>query len=678
MQYFQLEIEKLVEEHKASLEEKKREFELEIEQKRKSLDDELKSKVVEVNQKEAEINHNEEKVAKREQALDKRLEKIKNKENDFESKVKLLKEKEKNIKLEGKSLEAEKKELLANKEDLLSLKAKIEKIRAENEEQMLKIQKEKDQLKITEEERAEFLRLQSELKEEIEKCRLQEELVLKEAEDLKQQKENFEKEWEELDEKRAEVEKELKKISEQKEKLEKERHNEEERLRNEKQAADDHVKRELEALEVAKETFKATMEHEQSTLAQKAESEKRQLFHDFELQKGKLETEMQNRREELEKDLREKEKRFEEEKERELSNLNYLRDLARKEMEEMKLERSKLEKEKQDIDAHRKHLEGEQVGIRKDIDMLVDLTKTLKNQREQLVKERDRFLSFVEKNKSCRNCAELISEFAISDLVQEIGKAEVPQLPSLANDYVSERKSTEISPFVFGSGSPKSAGSMSWLKKCTSKIFKFSPIKKEHTVGQELLREAPMSGDLINIGESSKRLSSTGNEPEFGVQYDTSTRQVEGNRSNSNGKGQEVPEDSGAADENQARQPQKRARPRVSRTRSVKAVVQDAKTILGEGLETSETEHPNGNAEDSANVKAESSSLVADKGTKRNVRKRNRAQTSQVSLSEHDVDDSEGQSDSVQASQQKKRRQKAAPAGQTQGGARYNLRRPRT
>ncbi|KAK1555010.1 hypothetical protein Q3G72_020403 [Acer saccharum] len=701
-----IEIEKLLDEHKASLDAKTREFDLEIDQKRKSLDDELKSRVIEVEKKEAEINHKEEKIAKRELALDKKLEKIKEKEKDFESKVKALKEREKTMRSEENNLGTEKKQLVADKQDLLNLKSELEKMRAEHEQQLLKMHEEKNQLKVSEEERVEYLHLQSELKEEIEKCRRREEMLLKEAEDLKQQKENFEKEWEELDEKRAEVEKELKKISEHKEKLEKEKHTEEERLRNEKQAAEESIKRELETLEVAKDSFKATMEHEQLAIAEKAESERRQLHHDFEMQKRKLETDIHNRQEELEKSLQEKEKLFEEEKERELCNINYLRDIARKEMEEMKLERLKLMKEKEEVDAHRKHLEGEQVGIRIDIDMLVDLTKTLKDQREQLVKERDRFLSFVEKQKSCKNCAEITSEFVLSDLVQEIGNAEVPSLPRLANDFVnegahrnlvdSEMKNSEISPSVVGSGSP-----VSWLRKCTSKIFKFSPSKKiEHTAVQELMAEETLvSGEQIIKEEPSKRLGCIPNEAELSfaivndsfdvqrVQSDTSTREVEAghdklidDESNINRKAPEVQDNSHLSDLNHGQQPRRRGRARVSRTRSVKAVVQDAKAIIGEAFELNDTQLSNLNVEDSGHENAESrgESSIADKGTSRNARKRNRAQTSNITMSEHGGEDSEGQSESVGAGKQRKRRQKVVSAVQTPVRPPYNLRRPKT
>lgn len=695
-----IEMQKLLDEHNATLDEKRREFELEIDARRKSLDADLKSKMIEVEKKEAEIKHMEEKVSKREQALDKKLEKFKEKEKEFELKEKNHKERVKAIKSEEKNLEIEKKQMVAEKEELLSLKAEVEKVRVANEEQILKMREEKDRLRVTEEERSEYLHLQSELKEEIEKCRLREELLLKEAEDLKRQKENFEREWEELDEKRIEIEKELKNISQQKEKFEKEKLAEQERLKNEKQVAEDYIKREMEALEVAKETFAATMEHERSVIAEKAENERSQMLHDLDLLKRKLECDMQNRFEEMEKELGERKKSFEEEKERELENINYLREVARGEMEELKQERVKIEREGKEVNASKMHLEGQQIEIRRDIDDLVDLSKKLKDQREQFIKERSRFISFIEKLKSCNNCGEITSEFMLSDLqsLQEIENEDVIPLPSLADDYsgrnlfgnlvAKEKQKDEKSP-LDASGSPVSAGTMSWLRKCTSKIFKFSPSKNSEPHALTKFNvEAPPSGLQINLEDALK----DEHEPELsfvaatesleihGVQSETNTRDVDtghdmsiGNQSNIDSK--ELG-DSQNSDLNHGKQVRKRGKPRPKRTRSVKAVVKDAEAILGKALESNELEDPNGNI-DSSHGKAESrgESGLAGGGSSRNGRKRNRAPTSQIADSEQDGDDRH--SDSITGGHRRKRHQKVVLAMPTPGEKRYNLRRPK-
>ncbi|PON93515.1 Protein CROWDED NUCLEI [Trema orientale] len=695
------EIQKLTDEHNAILEAKKHEFELEVDQKRKSLDEELKNKVFDVEKKEAEINHMEEKLAKREQALEKRWEKFREKEKDHETKLKTLKEREKSVKSEEKNLENEKKEMLADKEELIRLKAEVEKIRAENEEQLRNIIEEQEKLKVSEEERSEYRRLQSELKQEIDRYMLQKELLLKEAEDLKQQKEIFEREWEELDEKRAEIDKELKNVGERKEELEKLKQVEEERLKNEKVAAQDYIRREQEDLKLAKESFAANMEHEKSSMAEKAQSERSQMLHDFEKRKRELETEMQNRLEEMEKTLREKENSFEEEKKRESDNINYLRDVARREMEELKFERLKIEKERQEADTNREHLERQRVEIRKDIDELFELSRKLKDQRELFVKERERFILFIDRLKSCSNCSEIISEFVLSDLIEN---AEVPPLPILG-DYAkggvigdlaaSKRQNSDLSPIV-DSKSPVSGGTISWLRKCTTKIFKFSPGKKfEFTSGRNLAEET--FDEEENMEEQSKKSQGTEIEAELSfaaasdsvdvqrIQSDTSIREIEAgqdpsadNESNINTKGSEAREDSQASDlKGGLHKSRKRGKARVGRTRSVKAVVEDAKALLGEDLELNESGYQNGVAEDSANTNAENQGGPGVTDKKSNVRKRGRPQTSQITVSEHDGDDSEGRSDSVVGGRRKRRRDKVPLVEQAPGGRRYNLRRPK-
>ncbi|KAL5177064.1 Protein CROWDED NUCLEI 1 [Glycine soja] len=711
-----VEMQKLLDEHNAILDVKKQEFEVELDEKRKSFEDGLKNKLVEVEKKEAEITHMEEKVAKREQALGKKAEKLKEKEIEYEQKVKALREKEKLIKSEEKSLVTEKGKIESEREELLTHKAEVEKIRANNEEESLRINEEIDRLKVTEEERSEYLRLQSQLKHEVDQYRHQKELLLKEAEDLRQQKETFEREWDELDLKRTDVEKELKSVIQQKEEILKLQQYEEEKLRNEKQDTQAYVQRELETLKLAKESFAAEMELEKSSLAEKAQSERNQILLDFELQKKELEADMQNQLEQKEKDLIERKKLFEEKRESELNNINFLREVANREMDEMKLQRSKLEKEKQEADENKKHLERQRMEMQEDIDVLVDLNRKLKNQREQFIVERRRFIEFVEKLRSCQNCGEMISEFVLSDLQSsvDIENLEVPSLPKLAADIVqgvsnenlaSSRQNTGLSPAT-DPKSPVSGGTVSWLRKCTSKIFKISPIRKIESEDSGTLRDVvTLSVEQTNVEDSPGRIPDAENEAELSfavvndsfdarrVQSGNDIIEVEADHDpsveNLNNVDSKAPEDLQAPDSKVGQQKSRKGggRPRVKRTHTVKAVIKEARDILGESAEAlpgesvddHETEFPNGNAEDSANVNSESQKPY-NRRIPANVRKRNRVQTSsQISVSGHDGDANEGHSDSLIPGQRKRRRQKAAaPPAQTAGESRYNLRRLKT
>ncbi|CBI33677.3 unnamed protein product, partial [Vitis vinifera] len=356
---------------------------------------------------------------------------------------------------------------------------------------------------------------------------------------------------------------------------------------------------------------------------------------------------------EKEKSIRAEEKNLEAEKKHiladkeDLLSLKAVAEKIRVEIEEQKL---KVHEEREQLEI----TEEERVG---NIDELVSLSRKLKDQRELFSKERERFIAFVEQQKSCKNCGEITCEFVLSDL---------QPLPEIEN----------MTPGIVGSGSPTSGGTISFLRKCTSKIFNLSPGKKIEVAAIQNLTEAPEPSRQA-IVEPSKRLGSTEDEPEPSfriandsfdvqrIQSDNSIKEVEAGQdlsideSNIDSKALELQQHSQHSDLKGARRkPGKRSKQRIHRTRSVKAVVRDAKAILGESLELK--------------------SSFADKGTPRNGRKRQRAYTSQTMVSEQDGDDSEGRSDSVMARRQGKRRQKVPPAVQTLGQERYNLRRPKT
>ncbi|GAB2299908.1 hypothetical protein Dimus_033957 [Dionaea muscipula] len=680
------EIQKLVEEHQKELDAKQQQFDLEIIQKRKTFDDELKSKADEVEKKEVVVRHMEEKVTKREVALEKKLEKFKQKEKDLESKSTVLREKEKSIRAEEKKLEREKKDMLIEKEDLLNLKEELEQRKAEIEEQLLKIQQEREQLKVTEEERSEHLHLQSELKQEIDKYRLQKEVLCKEVDGLKVERESFEAEWEALDEKKAEIEKDLRNLTEEKEKFEKWRRLEEERLRNENLTAQSNIQSELEALELAKEAFAAEKNHEEKLLSERAQSERSQLVNDFEMRKRELEIEMQKKLEDKEKKIHERERQFEEERERELGNINYLREVAERGMDDMKEERGKIDKQKEELAANKKDIERHRLEIEKDIEELVILNSKVKDNREQFLKERERFIAFVDKIESCEKCREIVRSFVFSD--QPLHNTESPELlsrPSAENylrngvklDQTPGLQNNETSPGSGDTATPKSGGKLSWLRKCASSLF--SPgNKREISPLQNLAGGSSLLNQQANVEPASDgfNVAEDFNESSFGVvndSVDIERMQSDDNVTTIRG-GATVSAEPGVRDEkqeeasaselsglNRGRIPGKKGRPRVSRSRSVKAVVRDAEAILGHTVELSDGEHPNGHPE-------ESGSSFADMGNRRGGRKRNRAHTSQISASVHDGDDSEG--DSVTARGRRKRRQKLqAPAGN-----RYNLR----
>ncbi|KAK9088500.1 hypothetical protein Scep_027582 [Stephania cephalantha] len=680
------EIQKRLDEHNASLNLKMGEFEVEMEHKRKALDEELKSKVIALEDKETEINHKEEKLSKREQALEKRMEKSKEKEKDLELKWKAYKEKEKSIKAEEKKLEMEKKQILTDKDDMQTLIAEQEKKKAEIEEEKRLLREERENLRVTEEERNELLHLKSELKKERDSCKYQEELLMTLREELKQDRENFEREWEVLDEKKADNAKELKCVTEEKENFKKWRQSEEEKLKAMKTDTESYVQREMEDLRRQKESFEALMEHEQSAMAEKAKIEHENMIHDFEHKKRAFEVEMEHRQEEMKKQQEQRERAFEEQKERDLNNINYLREIAGREMEDMKVERQRIEKEKLKADANKEHLAKQEHDLKNDIDKLDQLVEKIKNQREQ-------FKQLIEKNMSCKHCGSVIGDSILSDLqsLQEMEDSQVLPSSSMRGYKATEQPVSNLSPPRRGSSSPASGAQMSWLRKCTSKILNLSPLKRTIDIeGQGILQpEVPSSqaDDLSQGLGGSEDLQ----ELSLGVHgdrilSDNSAREVVDEPTHSLGepsivdsKAQELPEDSLHSDmKNDLGKSQRKRKPGVRRTHSVKAVVEDAKLILGESEEQDER-HENGDAENSALVMEESrgDSGLANKGASTTGRKRHYAHASRSTASEHD-DDNDTRSDSVTTVGRRKRHQTVAPGSETPGEQRYNLRHSKT
>ncbi|KAL2559355.1 Protein CROWDED NUCLEI 1 [Forsythia ovata] len=622
-----VEIQKIIDEHRDALDSKKQEFELEMEEKRK----------------------------------------LKEKGKEIEAKLKAVKEKEKFIKKEEKNLELLKEEGFSEKESLQLLKDELEKIRAEINHKELQIREETEKLKITETERKEYIRLQMELKREIERCRHEKDLLFKEAEDLKQDKSKFEEEWEALDEKRAKVTRELQQIEEQKVMIEKLKCAEEKKLNENKLATESYIRRELEALRLEKESFAATMRHEQLALSEKTQSEHDQLIHDFETRRADLEADMLNKQEEIEKNLEGRERAFKEQREKELGNISYLKDITRKDMEEIKLERHRLEKDKRDIALNKKQLEEQQIEMQKDIEELGVLSQKLKVQRQQFVKERSQFLALAETLKSCQNCGEIARAYILSDLhLTELDDKEVP-LQALGEELLEKVASyganVKKSPGDNDPRSSESGGRISWLlRKCTPRIFNSSPDKKlQHMAPQNL--EQALDDTLVSAAEKAEGPS---------MRIDTEAQGY--GIPEEDKREQEVPEESQQSQPRiHRRKPAKQLREGIHRTRSVNAVVEDAAVILGK--KSGELEVNGEETNDSSsyiNEESRGDSSRAEKET--GTRKRTRAQSSKMTGSELEADDSEGRSESVIAGGIKKRRQTGAPAVQNTGEKRYNLR----
>lgn len=684
-------MQKLLGEQKDTLDLKLQQFELEMEQKKKSLIDEFSNQEEALEQREVEVNHREKKVEKEELALNKKAERIKEQSKEIEAKLKSLKEKEKTMKIKEKDLEKEKQNLLADRESLENLKSEVEKRKAEISQQELQIFQETENLKLTEEERSEHSRLQLELKQEIEHTRLQKDLIMKEAENLREERQRFEKEWEVLDEKRAEITRKQHDTDAERESLRQLQNSGEERLKREKQHMQDHLKKELEKLELEKESFRDSMKQDKLLLSEKVTNEKAQMVQDFESKTRNLENEIQKRQEEMEKDLQERERKFQEEMRRELDNINILKDVTEKEWEQVKAEGIGLENKRKELESNMQQLKSGQREMHEDSEMLMNLSRKVKKERERLVAERKQFLELVEKLRSCIGCGEVVRNFVVSDIQLPDFKERVA-IPSPVSPAFNDKPLKNSQENV--------AGSVSWFHKCTSKIFKSSPRKRTDAVsasdiaGRSPLSDVNASVERVDEPESltnveGARVILEEQQPVDGmehhsldtphIQSDNIVKELGDEYSLSIGDQSRVDSlvDGDPGDSQQSvpklgrRKPGRKSKSGISRTRSVKTVVEEAKEFLGKGtLESLNTDHlKEDSREDSSHT---------EKAIGNTRRKRQRAQTSRVTESEQNAGDSEGHSDSITTGGRRKKRQTVAPSAQVTGEKRYNLRRHKT
>ncbi|KAL7260596.1 hypothetical protein ACSBR1_006289 [Camellia fascicularis] len=343
-------------------------------------------------------------------------------------------------------------------------------------------------------------------------------------------------------------------------------------------------------------------------------------------------------------------------------------------MEEIRSERRRMVKVRQEIALSRKQLETQQLEIHTDIDELFVLSKKLKDQREELIKKSDRFLVFVSRLKKCKNCLDIMRYFVLSDLhLLDMEEGEALPLPRLVDEILmsSQGDGTNIKRSR-GEINLKSnsGGRMSWLRKCTLRTFKLSPSRMiQNNAAQNL--ESPLSGGrtrtIVGIANDS-----------FDVQRfacSSVVREVDlghvpfiDNQNNMDSKVQDFPEDSQQSElRSNGRKPGRKPEVGIHKMRSVKAVVEDAKIIIGETLQPNDSAH--------FNEESRGDSSHAEKAAGTIARKRHRAQTSRITGSEHDGNDSKGHSESVNAGGRGKRRQTVASATQTPGEKCYNLRR---
>ncbi|KAL6633679.1 hypothetical protein ACP70R_026350 [Stipagrostis hirtigluma subsp. patula] len=697
-------LQKLLEDHKMELESKRRDFESELERERKSFDEKMKQKELDLVQREKALKSLEARLSQSEQALNDKRQKMEQCQNDLDAKSKALKKWEASLKNQEKKLLEEKQQLDHERKQVEMARSELENIKSEVEAEKERILEEKENLKVTEAERQKHSSQREQLTKEIEEYRMRSNSLSEEIEDLRKQRQKFEEEWEQLDEKRARLVEEAKNLSKERMDLERLHEFEEKKLNDAKLEFEQKCKKQQQDLELKEKALYDDIKHKQTEIEESLKGERADLQRKLELHRHELEMDMQKKIASKERDLEEKENELNKKMDFVDNKLRHAIERNESKIQNIISEKKQLQMEREVLLKERQKLDTDKADIRRDIDSLHLLSKSLKQRREAYNRDRNNLIDLFEKYKVCKNCGISLFEGLDSLALKDSVEIEHPSLAIEGND-----RSLDANTLAPNTGTLVNSGSrFSLLQKC-SRLFKFSPGKKgeqsseqpenipfgarleeasesdrdyEPTPVYEVAHDSFDAGDLPSDSEARENEESQRHDIGDDVQMESSvgvadncidilgTQPCDANEVavdattasvDQNGKDSAAPAKADLQPETSKqgrRQPNRKGRGKggVKRTRSVRAVVEDAKAILGENFE----ENNDGQGDS-----------VAVGGT----RKRRFAG---ATISEQDEEGSEAQSESVSlGGQRRKRRQTAGAVTQAPGEKRYNLRHTR-
>ncbi|MED6213517.1 hypothetical protein PIB30_094148 [Stylosanthes scabra] len=301
-------------------------------------------------------------------------------------------------------------------------------------------------------------------------------------------------------------------------------------------------------------------------------------------------------------------------------------DVTKKEWEEVKSQGLRLENERKELESNKQLLKSSQLEIHEDSEMLMNLRRKVKNERELLVAEINHFLSFVEMIKCCQECGEVVGGFVVSDLqLPEYKERSIIPSPTSAvlNGMPIKNSREKVAASNLDTSGSGSRGLSCILRK-SNPIRNLSPNKRTDGIGTSDMAETVPLSDLNVAIEKVPGLESLPNiegaqvtlvEQQLadGAHHSLETPQLQSENIVRHVDSQQlVPKRSRG-------RPLKKSKSGIARTRSVKVVVREANEFLGRG--------------DSSRI---------DKAVGKTGRKPQRVKTYRIPESEQNSGDSDG------------------------------------
>lgn len=478
------ETKKVIADQEAALRTRKHDMEVELQMQRKLVENEIEAKRRAWELKEVDLKQQEDQIFEREHELEVLSRSLGEKEKDLVELSGALKDKDESLKAVEKEFEFKKSLLQKEKDDIEQAKQDLQKSQAYLENEIRRVDNAKERLEVMQSETGDLSVFEVKLKEEIDLVRSQNLELLAEADKLKAEKAKFEAEWELLDEKKEELQKEAEFIEKERKAVSTFIKNERDKLREEKENLRNQYTRDLGLLASERENFMKKMADEHAEWFGKMKQEREDFLRDIEIQKTELNNLIEKRREEVETYLQEREKAFEEEKNRELQYINSLKEKAAKELEQVSLEMRRLQTERTEINLDRERRNREWAELTDCIKELEVQRDKLQKQRELLHADRIEICTQTDELKKLEDLKVVSDDIAIAEMVKSDMESNQQKISArkILKNRLNSRKEIDADNISNGfntpnvhSVSPSSPVRFSWLKRCSSLIFRNSP-----------------------------------------------------------------------------------------------------------------------------------------------------------------------------------------------------------
>nr|XP_051203533.1 nuclear matrix constituent protein 1a-like isoform X2 [Lolium perenne] len=489
---------KLIEDQKACRESKIQDFELVMKRERESLSEEMQKIITNLQWREKDLKLKECDLLKSEQELNWNTEMLDAWKHDLDSRSHALKKLEEALKIDEQNMLAKKHCLEYERKAIDMYKLDLEKTMSSTEaEKQSSCLKNQEILKHTKEERDAHSMMLVQLNKVTEGYRVGSNSQFKEADDLRQQKLKLERSWEDLDMEKAHTEEAAKKLSYERTRMESFHDSEKRRLKDVELEVRAKYKKWMEDIRLNEKAFMCDIEQQKLQNDELLEGGRANNKCSFDLHCQNMEMEMDQKQVSKEQELEFKQSELNKKLELVENKIRSMVELNESKIQQIIFERNQIENEKNALVKDQEKLEIDKADIKDDINSLNILSKRLKERREVYKKEKNHLIGLIDKHKVCKTCrVPVFDELDVPGIKDSTGS----QYPNLGIEDDDRPLNTERSPHGSG-GLIDSTGHFTLLQNCLGHFRSSSSEKAEQSLEHKVSFRARLDNEALKHEE---------------------------------------------------------------------------------------------------------------------------------------------------------------------------------